>query len=148
MENINRKFYLIITLQIVCMVLILLGGGFIYKTIYNLHNIPVEAPTLQPEAQTASTSTYTFDQVGTFVFNSNNEQASDTWYLLYDTPQQSGNVVQLVFSRESICMDSEQKILTCNLGIGFRSGLRVRVVGNKIPRENIVQVAVLSQVSQ
>ncbi|MCL5012051.1 MAG: hypothetical protein M1320_01360 [Patescibacteria group bacterium] len=171
MENTNGKFSLIIALQIICIVLILFGGGFIYKTIYDLRGTQVETlaipavgniqtattsaggtislTQIKTVTQTTQTSAYTFDQTGVFVFNNNNSgQSPDTWYLLYDTPQQSGNVVQLTFSNTSVCMDSAQKTLTCTLGVGFRSGLRVHVIGTKSTQGNVVQVAVLSQVAQ
>ena len=161
----NNRWSLVITLQIICIVLLLFGGGFLYRSIYELRNIPTQALTTPTTETTEVTSTartginvfnqtntvtqtnsYNFDQAGTFVFNNNNDgQTSDAWYLLYDTPQQSGNVVKLTFTNLSICMDQAQKVLACTLGVGFSSGARIHIIGNQ--SGNTVTVGVLSRVS-
>jgi hypothetical protein len=146
-------------------VLLLFGGGFLYRSIYELRSIPTQALTTSTtetiettstartginvfnQTNTATqTSSYTFDQTGTFVFNNKNDgQTPDAWYLLYDTPRQLGNVVKLTFTNLSICMDQAQKARACTLGVGFSSGARVHIIGNQ--NGNTVTVGVLSRVS-
>lgn len=142
----NNKWSLIITLQIICIVIVLFGMVVLYDAIYKLRETRTQITTVPgeqilPLIATATTSTvvttqnnsvtetttYTFDQTGTFV--SNPGAGANAWYLFYNTPQQLGKVTQLVFSNKSICLDTDQKVVSCSLGTAFVSGNQVRVIG-------------------
>ncbi|MFA7202055.1 MAG: hypothetical protein WC099_03640 [Candidatus Paceibacterota bacterium] len=143
----NNKWSLIITLQIICIVVILFGMVVLYDSIYQLREgrtqivttIPGEGFVFPSTVATTSTivttqnnvvtetTAYTFDQMGTFVSNAGAN--TNAWYLFYNTPQQMGKVVQLVFSNKSICLDVDQKVISCALGTAFVSGNQIRVIG-------------------
>ncbi len=144
----NRKWSLMVTLQILSIIIVLFGMVILYNAIYQLRDVltqqvvAVPGNELTPVVNTTSTTSqvvttqnnivtevtpYTFDQTGTLVFNVG--ATTNAWYLFYNTPKQLGKVIQLTFSNKSICLDAAQKVISCTLNTSFASGDQIRIIG-------------------
>ena len=147
----NRKWSLLVTLQILSIIIVLFGMVILYNAVYQLRDICTQsvatvseneiAPVAPVVSTTSTTSqmvttqsnivtevtSYTFDQTGTLVFNAG--ATTNAWYLFYNTPKQLGKVIQLAFSNKSICLDAAQKVISCTLDTSFASGDQIRVIG-------------------
>ncbi len=140
----NNKWSLIVTLQVISIVVVLFGMVVLYDAVYQLRDTRTQITTVPtagvvtPLATTSTvvttqnnivteTTAYTFDQTGTFVSTAGAQ--ANAWYLFYNTPQQMGKVIQLAFSNKSICLDTDQKIISCALGTAFTNGAQIRVIG-------------------